>query len=142
MERYKTITVSRRVKLMDFHRINDKLTDITYKMRKRVKPPKPKPALPNDANFGISENGYLFYRADGKIWVYPLSKQKQTLIKAILTAKDGVLDGDEAFKALDLKYWETQKMKGIVGNINRKLKENKIPVKISSADHKYRFVER
>ena len=149
MERrkYKTVTVSRRVKVKNLNFINGNLADITYKTRKRINPVKvekvdPKPTPSANSNFGISENDHMFYRAEGKFWVCPLSEQEQTFVRAILSAKDGVLDGDEAFKVLKLQYWDTQKMKHFIGNINRKLKENKIPVKISTANHQYRFVKR
>ena len=77
MERrkYKTVTVSRRVKVKNLNFINGNLADITYKMRKRIKPVKvekaeSEPTLPADSDFGISENDYLFYRTELSIALF------------------------------------------------------------------------
>jgi hypothetical protein len=91
----------------------------------------------------VSENGYFVYRNnENKEWICLMSKQEQTIIRAILSAKDSCLDGNEAFKILELDTWhDTKKMKAIIGNVNRKLAKDKVPVKVSTADWQYRFIE-
>jgi len=147
--KYKTVSL-RNVELLDWNVVNPKKNRVNLTVKKpvRIKPVKVEkvelePTPPADSDFGISENDYLFYRTEGKFWVYPLSEQRHTLIKAILAAKDGILDGNEAFKILNLDTWnDTDKMGAIIGNINRTLKENKIPVRISTVDYQYKFVKR
>ena len=130
------ITVSRRVKLKNLHIVHGDVVDITYKVHRRFKP---EPVLPADSSFSVSENGYFFYRTGGKFWGCNLSEQERTLIGAMGT--EGSHDGNDAFKVLRMDSWQdSAKMKTIVGNINRKMKKEKVPVKISYEGYRYHFV--
>jgi hypothetical protein len=147
MANHKIITVSRRVRLHNIHKVKDDIFDLTYSMRRRVNSPdsaKPKESVVSAApRISISENGFFVYRnCANKEWGCLLSKQEETLIRAILTAKDACLDGNEAFKIMGLDSWrDTKRMKAIIGGINRKLTKVKVPVKVSSANWQYRFME-
>jgi hypothetical protein len=154
MKEYKVITESRRVRLLNIHKVKDDIFDLTYKTRRRIKPAEAvksqEPAIgvsplqiPPDSSITVSENGFIVYRnRANKEWVCPMSEQERTLIQAIATAKDACLDGNEAYKVLKLDTWrDTRKMKNIVGGINRKLMNGKVPVKISTTNWQYRFVE-
>ena len=147
MKNHKVITVSRRVRLHNIHKVKDDIFDLTYSLRRRGNSPESaklkESAISAAPCITVSENGYFVYRNnENKEWICLMSKQEQTIIRAILSAKDACLDGNEAFKVLELDTWhDTKKMKAIIGNVNRKLAKDKVPVKVSTADWQYRFID-
>jgi hypothetical protein len=149
MERYRVRTISRRgVEMLNLN-FRGKKCDIVYKERARIKSPKSDaaviPAKPTtiESCIAISENGFFVYQNNHQqAWVCQLSKEEQTFIKAIKTANDGKLQDKEAFGALKVPYWEPRKMSKLLGNINRKLKNSKAPVKILHEECLYCFAER
>ena len=68
MKQYKTVTVSRRVKLLDVHFVHNNVADITCKYKKRIRNKPPKPKVPDDASVIVSEDGNFIYRIEGRYW--------------------------------------------------------------------------
>ena len=131
---YEIVVVEERILLDDLRRVrrNSRLHDIRYKKRVPKKPPEP--------DIQITANGYLHYRKDGLIFSCDLTGREQELVKAILNAKDCVLD--DSFAVFQLDVWKTRDkniMKGIIGVLNRKINRKGVPLKIVSKEWRVQF---
>ena len=100
MRQFKKVRFSRRGRMLDLHLIKDNVYDIVFEYKKRVRvqaDASKTPVIPADSNMTFSENGFFVYRNTAQqVWVCPVSEQEQALLTAIVTAKDGKLDGKEA----------------------------------------------
>ena len=83
---YKTITVTKRVRVKDLHFINGNLADITFQERRRVK----KPVKPGELTF--HENGYTIIWEDDSIRLSPATFR---LVQQLWIAPDRFLSKED-----------------------------------------------
>jgi len=98
--------------------------------------------MPAAGSITISTNGFLLYRNKvGVEWACPMDEQERALVNAIISAKDEMLDSEEAFKLQSLDKWRDKaSMKRIIDNVNRKLNYHNMPITMSH--DKYEFCDR
>ena len=122
---YEIVTVEERVLLIDIRRVHgtSRLYDVRCKKRVPLKTPIP--------DVQITENGYLHYRKEGRIFSCALTGREQTLIQAILAQADSILDDIFAVFSLDIwKNKDKNAVKNIISGLNRKMKREKMPLKV------------
>ena len=100
MKTFKKVRFAHRGRLRGLHLIKGNVYDIVFEYKKQVRvqaDASQTPVIPADSNMTFSENGFFVYRNTAQqVWVCPVSEQEHALITAIITAKDGKLDGKEA----------------------------------------------
>ena len=123
----------------------DDIVKLVYQELRRIKPRKPKvPTKPDDTCFDFSSNGYFMYReSEEHQWACcSLTEDGQTLVKAILKAEKQALGYKAAFALFGMDDWKDdhkERMKNITKGVNRILRKENVPIRLSTEGCVYQF---